>query len=61
MEERPSPADLPGAGLGHGATASDAVPWRAGVDEFDIEHLNDKPFEPIPDPILYMFSLFRAA
>ena len=35
--------------------------FRAKADQLDIEHVDDAPFEPIPDAILYMVSLFRAA
>lgn len=40
---------------------AEAELFHAKADELDIEHLNDQPFEPIPDTILYMVSVFKAA
>ena len=40
---------------------AEADAFRAKADQLDIEHLDDAPFEPIPDAILYMVSLFKAA
>jgi hypothetical protein len=39
---------------------AEAALFHARADQLDIERLNDEPFEPIPDAILYMVSLFEA-
>lgn len=40
---------------------AEAEMFHAKADELSIEHVYDKPFEAIPDAILYMISIFEAA
>lgn len=40
---------------------AEAELFHTKADGLDIEHLNDRRFEPIPDAILYMVSVFKAA
>lgn len=61
MIQRPRLSDLLRAKAESSRFPAEADLFHAKADELDIDHLNDEPFQPIPDPILYMVSVFKTA
>lgn len=61
MSKRPRFPRLLRAKADDGIARNEPEPFRTEDEQFGIEHIEDAPFEPIPDSILYMFSLFEAA